>query len=82
LSAGWQYTTALPFRCMRIRLACAWPLLIGVRTLAQLRLANVLDERFRIKIGRADIRRLMIRSVVLYAAPEAWNRLFDSVKTR
>jgi len=82
LSAGWQYTMALPFRCVRIRLACSWPLLIGVRTLAQLRLANVLDERCRIKIGRAEIRRLMIRSIVLYAAPASWNRLFDSVKTR
>jgi farnesyl-diphosphate farnesyltransferase len=81
LSAGWQYTTALPYRCVRIRLACAWPLLIGVRTLARLRLANVLDERCRIKIGRAEIRRLMIRSIILYAVPAAWDRLFDSVKT-
>ena len=27
--AGWAYTNALPRRCVRVRLACAWPILIG-----------------------------------------------------
>ena len=34
--AGWEYTLAIPRRLVRLRLACAWPLLIGLRTLALL----------------------------------------------
>ena len=33
LLAGWAYTNALPCRCVRVRLACAWPILIGCETL-------------------------------------------------
>ena len=40
--AGWQYTFAIPRREARMRLACAWPLLIGLRTLDLLAAAGVL----------------------------------------
>jgi len=30
LEAGWLYTNSLPRRALRVRLACAWPILIGV----------------------------------------------------
>src|SRR5262245_30761358 len=30
---GWQYTSSIPRTETRLRLACAWPLLIGLRTL-------------------------------------------------
>jgi farnesyl-diphosphate farnesyltransferase len=82
LSAGWQYTTALPFRFVRIRLACAWPILIGVRTLERLRQGNVLDERNRIKLTRSEIRRLILRSIILYPHRKAWNGLFDAIRDR
>ncbi len=75
LSAGWSYTMAVPFRHMRIRLACAWPILIGMKTLDQLRRINVLDNRYRIKLSRWDVRCLMLKSVLLYPCPKAWNRL-------
>ncbi len=78
LSAGRQYTLALPFRCLRVRLACAWPLLIGLKTLGQLRLANVLDGGNRVKVSRAEIRRLVLRSAILCLNPRAWNRLLHS----
>jgi farnesyl-diphosphate farnesyltransferase len=80
LSAGWQYTVALPFRCPRIRLACAWPVLIGMRTLALLGNCNVLEKGYGVKLSRSDVRRLMLRSVVLYPSPAAWNRLFDAAR--
>ena len=79
LKDGWRYTTALPFRCARIRLACAWPLLIGARTLALLRPKNVLEERIRIKVSRPEMRQLMLRSVVRYPFRSAWGQLFDDV---
>jgi farnesyl-diphosphate farnesyltransferase len=78
LLAGWQYTTALPFRCMRLRLACAWPILIGVRTVERLRTENVLDGRLRIKLSRSELWRLILRSLVLYPYPAAWNRQFNA----
>ena len=34
--AGWEYTLAIPRRVPRLRLACAWPLFLGLRTLTVL----------------------------------------------
>jgi farnesyl-diphosphate farnesyltransferase len=72
LRAGWDYTNALPRGCMRVRLACAWPIMIGMGTLEKLRQANVLDPDMRVKVGRAEVRGAMIRSVYLYPFPSAW----------
>ena len=80
LAAGWHYTNALPWRQMRVRLACAWPILIGARTLARLRTGNVLDARQRIKIPRTELRRLMLRSVLVYPFPSLWERQFDQAR--
>jgi farnesyl-diphosphate farnesyltransferase len=77
LSTGWAYTEALPYRQVRVRLACAWPLLIGVKTLVRLGGSNVLDDALRIKISRSEIRRLILSSVMRCPFPRAWNRLFD-----
>jgi farnesyl-diphosphate farnesyltransferase len=76
LQAGWDYTNALPKSCVRVRLVCAWPILIGVQTLARLRRQNVLDGTRRIKISRDDVRRIVLRSLVTYPWPGAWRRLF------
>ena len=76
LAAGWDYTNRLPRSWVRVRLACAWPILIGVRTLSRLRSQNVLDPSHRIKIGRAEVRSVIIRSVLLYPWPRSWQRLF------
>lgn len=75
LAAGWHYTASLPFRHVRIRLACAWPILIGIRTLELLRHRNVLDAGVQIKVSRSETRRIMLRSTLLYPAPPAWARL-------
>ncbi len=80
LEAGWAYATVLPFRLMRLRLACAWPLLIGIRTLSLLRRGNVLDPDRRLKVSRREVRSLMLRSVLWYPAPGVWRRLFHQVQ--
>jgi len=72
LAAGWSYTNALPWRCVRIRLACAWPVLIGVRTLARLRTENPLDAARPVKVTRAEVRGILWRSVLLYPLPPLW----------
>jgi farnesyl-diphosphate farnesyltransferase len=77
LAAGWAYTNALPRRCVRVRLACAWPILIGAKTLGRLRSGNVLDPRQRIKVSRPEVRGVILKSLVYYAWPPAWRRLFS-----
>lgn len=72
LMAGWSYTNRLPWSCVRVRLACAWPILIGVGTLARLRREPILDSSHRIKVTRAEVRSVMLRSVLLYPFPGAW----------
>ncbi|MEW6156176.1 MAG: phytoene/squalene synthase family protein [Verrucomicrobiota bacterium] len=76
LAAGWTYTNQLPFRLARVRLACAWPILIGMATLKKLQEGSVLDPAHRIKISRAELRSIMTRSILLYPAPMLWRRLF------
>jgi farnesyl-diphosphate farnesyltransferase len=79
LLAGWEYTTSLPFRYVRLRLACAWPILIGMRTVERLRRHNILNDQIRIRISRSDTWYLILQSVTLYTNPKAWNRLFEKV---
>jgi farnesyl-diphosphate farnesyltransferase len=75
LRAGWEYTNALPWRSMRVRLACAWPVLIGLDTLRLLRTATVLEPSRRCKISRSDVRRILWRSAINYPRPQAWRAL-------
>jgi farnesyl-diphosphate farnesyltransferase len=75
LQAGWAYTNALPRGNIRVRLACAWPVLIGHETLRLLWANNVLDPQRRISVSRRRVKRLMVRSVLLYPWQGAWRRL-------
>lgn len=74
LTAGWEYTNLIPRSQMRVRLACAWPILIGLKTIGLLRAGNVLDPQQRIKINRREVRNLIVKSVVTYPLP-AWRTL-------
>jgi farnesyl-diphosphate farnesyltransferase len=76
LQAGWNYTNALPGGQWRLRLACAWPILIGARTLRKLRGENILDSTRRIKITRPEVRAIVARSLVLCAWPPGWKAQF------
>jgi farnesyl-diphosphate farnesyltransferase len=78
LAAGWEYTNLIPFGQVRVRLACAWPILIGLQTIARLRSGNVLDSKQRIKVGRRDVRGILLRSVFYYPFPYCWRRLVTS----
>lgn len=74
LQAGWNYTNSLPRGQMRVRLACAWPILIGVRTIERLRAANALELRQGVKISRGEVRGILLRSVLLYPLQSAWRK--------
>jgi farnesyl-diphosphate farnesyltransferase len=81
LETGWAYTELLPRGCIRLRLACAWPLLIGRQTLALLGTGHILDPHQRIKITRSQVKRIIWRTIVYYPWPTAWRQLFFSPKT-
>jgi len=72
LEAGWRYTLRIPKSEMRLSLACAWPILIGIRTLALLQHANPLDASQRIKVSRSEIRTILFRSLLAYPVRTAW----------
>jgi farnesyl-diphosphate farnesyltransferase len=78
LLAGWAYTNALPWRNVRVRLACSWPILIGLETLKLLRVRNVLDPHQPIKVSRGEVRRIQCLSVILYPWPKAWKAIASS----
>ena len=60
---AWRYTLAIPRGEWRMRLACAWPLLIGLGTLAAIaRHPNPLAVDRPIKISRSDVRAILARS--------------------
>ncbi len=75
LTAGWTYTNTLPFSQFRVRLACAWPILIGLRTIEKLRAADVMTLRGRVKISREELRGILFRSLVACPFPALWRKL-------
>ena len=75
LAAGWNYTNTVPQSQVRVRLACAWPILIGVETIRRLRTDNVLNGSHRVKISRAEVYRIVVRSVLWYPLAGGWRRL-------
>jgi len=76
LFAGWSYTNALPAGQWRVRFACALPILIGVRTIGQLREANVLDPSHRVKVSRAEVKDMMLRIFTHLPFPSLFPRLW------
>jgi farnesyl-diphosphate farnesyltransferase len=75
LAAGWEYTNLIPFGQARLRLACSWPILIGLGTIQRLRRSNVLIAEQRVKISRNELRAIVFRSVICYPLPMIWRKL-------
>jgi farnesyl-diphosphate farnesyltransferase len=76
LAAGWTYTNTLPFGQFRVRLACAWPILIGMRTIKKLRAANAIELQQHIKVSREEVRTIVRRSILACPFPKVWRNLF------
>lgn len=73
--AGWAYTLALPKAEWRLRLSCAWPLLIGVSTLTLLRHSSqLLDPSVRLKIARSQVYGIVLRSLLSVWSDRALQR--------
>ena len=78
LAAGWIYTKSLPRSEFRVRLACAWPILIGAKTIQKLRREKVLDAMCRVKVSRAEVRNIIVKSFFLYPLSSVWDSQFPS----
>ena len=80
---GWAYLLAIPPREIRIRLACAWPLLIGLRTLDLIQqVRNCLDPRVRLKISRVAVYGIMARSAALICSDGGLARYYRMLRSR
>jgi len=77
LATGWNYTNSLPAGQSRLRLACAWPILIGVRTLQKLRTSNPLEPARAVKVTRPEVYRIMARSTLCLFSRAAWRDQFE-----
>lgn len=75
LKIAWEYVLGLPRSWVRVRLACALPVLIGVKTLNKLREGSVLNPDTRIKVSRAEVKRIMRATVLYYPMNSVWKNL-------
>jgi farnesyl-diphosphate farnesyltransferase len=80
LDAGWDYTLAIPRRQARLRLACIWPIWIGLKTIARLRVANPLDPTRRIQVSRGEVYWLMAQSVAECRWDGALQRRYQNLR--
>jgi farnesyl-diphosphate farnesyltransferase len=78
LTAGWKYTNTLPFSQFRVRLACAWPILIGARTIQKLRQADAMEIQRRVKIPRREVNAILLRSLLVSPLPFLWRRQYQA----
>lgn len=76
---GWTYVLSIPSRNRLLRLACAWPVLIGLETLELLRGSNPLEPGGKVKVTRSWIGRMMRRSAVCIVVPGAISGLPSSL---
>ena len=83
LSEGWSYILAIPRSETRIRLACAWPLFIGLRTLHRIwEAGNLLDPVVRVRVSRAAVYAILARSSVLAWSDHALDRYYRALRGR
>jgi farnesyl-diphosphate farnesyltransferase len=78
LDAAWNYTLRVPASIPRLRLACAWPVLIGLKTLAKLRNnADVLRADRAIKITRREVYEIMVWTYLDKGSDARLNRRYQ-----
>ena len=78
LAAAWQYTLMITHSHYRLRLACAWPILMGRRTLALVEHQNPLDPASNLKIDRSQVRGILWSSLWRVPFRGPWQRLFGN----
>jgi len=77
LTAGWHYTLQIPHEHYRLRLACAWPILMGRHTLDLVHKANPLQPEPRLKISRGTVRSIIWSTLWRVPFKGPWHRVFS-----
>ena len=80
LDAGWQYTMEIPPTLWRLRLACIWPIWIGLKTIARLRTANPLEPHERVKVSRGEVYGIMARSFLVVRNDATLHAFFQKLR--
>jgi farnesyl-diphosphate farnesyltransferase len=81
--AAWTYIRAIPRREGRLRLACLWPLLIGLRTLGKIgRADNLLDPGTVVKIPRRAVYAVILESGLRVGSNTALGRRVQAWRQR
>lgn len=81
--AAWAYTLSLPRRVPRLRLACIWPLWIGLRTLELLaRAGDPCAPGARLKVSRGEVAALLRRSLLRVPSNRALDAVFQKLESR
>ncbi len=81
--AGWEYTLAIPRQLVRLRLACAWPLLIGLRTLALIGASPDPYAPGTIhKVPRPEVKAILRRSVLRVLSNRRLSALYTELGGR
>ena len=82
-AAAEEYALAIPGRCVRLRLAVMWPLLIGLATLALLaRNDGWLDPQRPSRVSRGWIYRMMLKSAVCAPSDTLLRRWIAGLRRR
>lgn len=80
LDAGWAYALRIPASLWRVRLACLWPIWIGLGTIALLRRANPLDPAQRVMVPQSKVYLLLARSMTLCRSDRLLDRTYRSLR--
>jgi farnesyl-diphosphate farnesyltransferase len=87
VDAAWYYVMAIPRRAPRLRLACIWPLWIGLATLERIgSVEDPLAPGAPIKIARREVRAVIAESVAAVGFEPLlkrrhWNRRVAAART-
>lgn len=75
VDAAWGYVQAIPATSPRLRLACVWPLWIGLSTLARIgRAEDPLDPQASVKIERSEVYKIVAESTLVVAVTPLLDR--------
>ncbi|MFA6315835.1 MAG: phytoene/squalene synthase family protein [Elusimicrobiota bacterium] len=77
LEAGWCYTLSIPPSLWKLRLACAWPIWIGLETMGLLRKGNPLDPKQVIMVPQWRTNLLLAESFLLCRSDRLMERSFQ-----
>jgi len=80
LTAGIDYACAI--RSRRLRLATALPALIGARTLALLREAGAQVFERKVKVTRAEVKKILTSSAITLGSPRSLRKKFQHLSRR